>query len=599
MGQATQESALPAPLPKGFTNGPAERAKVLELLRVSTTAQAGEDRAGIPAQHATCAQLERAHKLEIVEQIKMINISGAAVMYAPEMQRLQELVRSGRCQGIVMKEFSRLQRTDNFEDMALFQVFKEHGVKLYTEAGAFDLTKPGDQLMVQVHAGISGYERSVIKARMMGGKEALRVAGKCATSARCLPLGVCYDKKLGWYYDPATIGRVQRLFKLFTEGETNFRMLAKLTGITYCSIRNILRNQLYIGWRVYEYERDGSTRKVREDGSLGDAKKVRRAVPLRIQVMEKGAIPDAQFAKAQLMFDAKRTGGSYHKNRRGRDPFLFRGFLRCGICGAHMTTMTKTKRPGSKERREYYVCQHAKGISQWDLANNRPVVMVKPTSCPARRLERVKLEAEIEKFIVKTLPQPGFLNSLLEDQKKAAARGGQRNLVARLKRDLEVCQQRTRKLRDLYLEQGDADMTKAEYDERRLALEVQQVQIRHELAKAQPVAPKLSQADQLKMVEWIEEWEILKPAEKRRVLVQTIPVFNVSAIVPEGQSRMVPAQEYKVTGFYLQLPGLEAAQALPKKGQRPVNTGEKRLADKVIHPPMDEIIGHPIYLQLP
>jgi hypothetical protein len=71
---------------------------VIELIRVSTEGQAADDRASIPSQRAvnrrTCAQ----YSLEIVSSIEISDVSGACVLFAPEIQRLIERMRDGFAQ---------------------------------------------------------------------------------------------------------------------------------------------------------------------------------------------------------------------------------------------------------------------------------------------------------------------------------------------------------------------------------------------------------------------------------------------------------------------------------------------------------------------
>lgn len=75
--------------------------KVIELIRVSTEGQAAEDRASIPAQRAvnrrTCAQ----YGLEIGSSIEISDVSGARVLFAPEMKRLVEAMQSPEIHGVV------------------------------------------------------------------------------------------------------------------------------------------------------------------------------------------------------------------------------------------------------------------------------------------------------------------------------------------------------------------------------------------------------------------------------------------------------------------------------------------------------------------
>ena len=82
---------------------------VVELLRVSTAAQAEDDRAGLPAQHTTNVRTAAAYGLRIVETVNVVE-SGAEIARGPSMERLLAYVTSGRVQGIVVAEFSRLFR---------------------------------------------------------------------------------------------------------------------------------------------------------------------------------------------------------------------------------------------------------------------------------------------------------------------------------------------------------------------------------------------------------------------------------------------------------------------------------------------------------
>jgi len=113
---------------------------VIQLIRVSTEAQAAEGRAGVPAQKTACVQIAQRNRLTIKWTIQIEGVSGAAVMFSPGMKQLQRIVRSGECHGIVTKEHTRLIRPENFADYALLELLKEHSVKLYTTDGVLDLS---------------------------------------------------------------------------------------------------------------------------------------------------------------------------------------------------------------------------------------------------------------------------------------------------------------------------------------------------------------------------------------------------------------------------------------------------------------------------
>jgi hypothetical protein len=62
--------------------------KAIELIRVSTEAQAGDDRASIPAQRAINRRTAAQFGLTIAESIELTDVSGTAMLQAPEIQRL-------------------------------------------------------------------------------------------------------------------------------------------------------------------------------------------------------------------------------------------------------------------------------------------------------------------------------------------------------------------------------------------------------------------------------------------------------------------------------------------------------------------------------
>jgi hypothetical protein len=65
--------------------------KVIELIRVSTQAQAGDDRASIPSQKSANRRTAEIYGLSITKSIELTDVSGTAVLRAPEMQNLLRL----------------------------------------------------------------------------------------------------------------------------------------------------------------------------------------------------------------------------------------------------------------------------------------------------------------------------------------------------------------------------------------------------------------------------------------------------------------------------------------------------------------------------
>ena len=92
--------------------------KALEFLRVSTQEQGGDDRAGLPRQREANAQTIRKHDLAILKRITVIDVSGTSVLHAPEIKEMINLMRSGQIGGVVVADWDRLIRLDNFNDFA-------------------------------------------------------------------------------------------------------------------------------------------------------------------------------------------------------------------------------------------------------------------------------------------------------------------------------------------------------------------------------------------------------------------------------------------------------------------------------------------------
>jgi DNA invertase Pin-like site-specific DNA recombinase len=139
--------------------------RVIELVRVSTESQAGEDRAGIPAQRSANQRTAAQHGLQIIRTIQLSDVSGAAVLRTPEMQDLLQLIESPEIHGVVTKEFSRLMRPENFSDYALLQAFVDTKTILYLPDGPIDLGSKSGRLMGTIRAAIAGLERTEILER--------------------------------------------------------------------------------------------------------------------------------------------------------------------------------------------------------------------------------------------------------------------------------------------------------------------------------------------------------------------------------------------------------------------------------------------------
>jgi DNA invertase Pin-like site-specific DNA recombinase len=250
--------------------------RCLELLRVSTAEQATESHASLPAQRAVNRRTASAYGLTIVRSIEMSDVSGAAVLLAPEIKELVTLMNDPEIHGVVAREFSRLMRPENFSDYALLQAFADSRTLLYLPEGPIDFASKTGRLMGTIRAAIAGMERTELLERIWSAKEEKRKAGGFGQGRICLPFGVAYNN--GWSYTRG-VQRVREAFRLVLSGNTSYSSISRAVGIESFNLRIILRNPIYTGWRVVDKKRDTSPagKYTTRDGRQGDRRKVARA----------------------------------------------------------------------------------------------------------------------------------------------------------------------------------------------------------------------------------------------------------------------------------------------------------------------------------
>jgi site-specific DNA recombinase len=325
--------------------------KVIELIRVSTLAQANDDRAGVPSQRTINKKTVERQGLEIGPTLEFADVSGASVLLAPEIQELIRLLESGSFSGVVAREFSRLIRPESFADFALLQVFVDTKTVLYLPDGPVDFSNKTGRFMGTIRAAIAGMERSEILERVWSAKEEKRRRGELAQSSIVLGFGVDYEPGRGFYYKPEAqlVGEAARKF---LAGNQNYAEIAKTLGVTPRGAHVILRNPIWTGVRVIDKKRDPSAagKYVGVNGRQADRRKIDRSSDeiIRVPVNDKPILSNQEFEELQRLMDLKqekhwRSQSDY--NHR----FTYNGFVTCFICGQPIQT--------AHQRRDYYVCK--------------------------------------------------------------------------------------------------------------------------------------------------------------------------------------------------------------------------------------------------
>lgn len=391
--------------------------RAIELIRVSTESQAGSDRASIPSQRSINQRTARAYDLTIVRSIELSDVSGAAVLLAPEIQELVTLMADPYIHGVVAREFSRLMRPENFGDYALLQAFADTNTILYLPEGPIDFASKTGRLMGTIRAAIAGMERTEILERIWGAKEEKRRAGGFGQAAICLPFGVSYDGK--WSYT-ADAERVKESFRLFLSGDTSYTSIGRKVGIEAYNIRVILRNPIYTGWRVIDQRRDPApgAKRTKAHGRQGDRAKIARAPEdvIRVKVMEP-LVSESDFNQTQRLMELKKT--NHWRTRDGYEHrFAYNGFMNC-VCGGLVYTKFR--------RVDYYICKDKCGVGY---------------------MRRDRLEPELDRLFAERLTRPLFLQGIvkgLQAQQPA-------NNTERLTEQLKQIEGKRQRVLDSYFE---------------------------------------------------------------------------------------------------------------------------------------------------
>jgi DNA invertase Pin-like site-specific DNA recombinase len=316
------------------------KTKVVALLRVSSEAQAQADREGLPAQHRVCQRIAVAHDLEIVEEVRLEGVSGAAVLADPNFAALLRRLESPEIGGVVVADFDRLFRRGRFADYAILDAFADNDAVLFTSDGVID---PSDDMgaMNSVFRGeMSGQERRRLAERTRRGREEKRRRGLRAEGPVGIPRGVNFDLKSGrWSYVFPEAERVREAFRLFLSGMTNMAEIRRRTGLGTekdpTAIQRVLRQPLYMG--IYRVDRKwrGGKAAPREPHEAHEH-----------VVIDPPLIPRDDFDRAQQLLagmKARRVPVSDPETRPG----IYGGFLACGLCGASVHVQLDSRGYGS------------------------------------------------------------------------------------------------------------------------------------------------------------------------------------------------------------------------------------------------------------
>ncbi|WP_319405793.1 recombinase family protein [uncultured Desulfosarcina sp.] len=491
--------------------------KVIEFLRVSTEEQGSDDRAGLSRQKEANARTIQKYDLAVIKTITLIDVSGTSVVHTPEVKDLISLMVAGQIQGVVLADWDRLIRLDNFNDFALLQHFKETNTLIYLPDQLIDLNTQSGFLIGGFQSIISGNELTQIKKRMLAAKEVKRKDGKHPNCDITLPRGVAYDRQNENYYYTDEAEQVKILFRLSCdEGINNYCELERRTGIKHRTIPNLLKNELYIGYRTYT-EKRGPEKYLKPDGRQGDRKKVQRSPDeiIRVKVIDEPLIDEQTFFKAQEMM--KNKNGRYHAKRSKKgERFLYSGFLICGSCGEILYSTSG----GRNHKKDYYLCRSKNYIY---VSKNGP------SKCSTRYLPRERVDHTVTSFLHEILTDKKYMNRMIGLALSSEDIFDQRNEAEKIKGMLNKISTKRDRLLDLYI---DGPFSRSQLDKKVGELDNLEATLKMRLTRLEE-GFVLKDKNQIfesiePIIDTLMEFPYWTPAQKRSFLQSQIPEISIT-----------------------------------------------------------------------
>jgi len=328
--------------------------KVLSLIRVSSVEQADPEKDGIPRQLRHIAEHCRKFNLEIGkgDEYRLEGISGAKVQYNPQFQAMIRRLAEPEISGVVFSRMDRFFRPEHLDAYEIFKTFRKEKKLLFCDLASDDglnVTKPQDQMKIQLWGMVAAQERRNIAERNREGKEASR--RKDDRKSDPLPVGVTWDESTGKFsYDTEYTKKVKEAFNLVIAGATLNTIVHKVGFASQTGLRKILRNQWWIGNKTHLLRREYRD----ESDTNGRKVPLEKPVIVRTNLAQNPLISSDDFERVQRILDVRVKTWTQRESVSAN--FLGPGLLRCQ-CGQKMYLKKGTSYGvGKGMKPNYYVC---------------------------------------------------------------------------------------------------------------------------------------------------------------------------------------------------------------------------------------------------
>jgi len=380
--------------------------KVSIYVRVSTAAQAAEERVSLPAQASELKELAVARGWELVTPSGSFDgvpsgvfgdpgVSGDEIETRPGMMALLEAVKDGAVHAVLVRDTNRLARHE-LAAQQIHAVLEAHGVRLVTPSMEYEYSNLQHRLMLGLLGSIEAYAKRWLVGNMRRHREAQAKTGRWGESVKLF--GYRWDKTMKRpVLAEQEASTVREVFRLAAEGRSCEAIARELTR----QGRRTRKGGTWYGYRV-----TAILRRAEYKGEWFTVQGVRvrpEFAPVRLLPAQKGS-PKQESASALVddatWTQAQATAAAFRGRRRPsvRRKFLLSGMVYCGQCGRMMSVRC----PSPKYR--YYGCNTASRS--------------RGAACQMKHVRAEHLEREIWSHVLEMARDPALIAEAAEHTKQ-------------------------------------------------------------------------------------------------------------------------------------------------------------------------------------
>jgi site-specific DNA recombinase len=285
---------------------------------------------GIDRQRADCQRLCQQRGYQVVDEA-VDNNRSATTGERPEYQRLIQLIEQRAIDVVVCLRVDRLlRRLTDLE--ALIELSERTGVQIVTCQGDLDLASSSGRLIGRILASVARNEAELKSERHRAANAQAAAQGKPHGPRR--PYGYCEDRVTINESEAAVLREMARRV-IAGHGFREVAYWLNENGHTTTmgnqwypvSVNKVLRHPRYIGIRTYQ--------------------------GAEYKAIWPPIFDEETWQRLQLTIKLRREKSGDRPHGR---KYLLTGLLVCGICGQHLTGMSRQDHPGGPMRR-VYVCR--------------------------------------------------------------------------------------------------------------------------------------------------------------------------------------------------------------------------------------------------